>query len=1104
MTFSAEPTLARLKDFQRTTVEHVFRKFFHAASPARRYLVADEVGLGKTLVAKGIVAKVIEALQHRGRVNIVYVCSNQDIARQNIERLRIEGVAGTGEGAALATRLTLLPLELKKINLQQGDPSVNFISFTPGTSFSSKQRTGRQDERRLIYHMLRDIPSVSRRGLLNALCATSTYKNWKAYAERDPGEYDLGVAEAFATRVAGDLELMQRMRAVCESAYDRRRSETDDARKERLALTGDLRRRLARICIDRLKPDLVILDEFQRFGELLARPEDNPSAELANDLFSHDELRILLLSATPYRMYSMAQDEEDHYTEFMRILRFLLMAHADHLLPQLAEDLKRFRSMLLGTSSIDVEAQLARAKGRIESVLRNVMCRTERVGWTAASDAMVREEMIVPRLSPGDLKAYAALEKIAREMREPDTIEYWKSSPYLLQFMKGYELKKSFHAYLKDEPTQLAARLAPCVGALHRGAIEEYREIDMGNARLRALVDELRDKGFFRLVWMPPSVAYWRPEGAYEHAGSISKQLIFSSWNVVPDAIAALVSYEAERDLMPHTRRFGYGAMPKRMRARILFARKEGRLSGMFNLMLMLPSPMLAGLLDPALRSDDSLPVPDYDNLRARVSAKLQTRLESIVRDAPASGNADMRWYWVALARLEMQQHPWLQEWCKDHWHEAAATLHAEEEDDAQAQPERVESLFDLHVAEWLRALDGQVDGLGKVPTDLTDVLADVALCGPGTCALRTLARTWPTDETSPASLLTPASLIAWGLRSQFNSPRVTALLVDEADEDSYWKQVLHYCRAGNLAAVLDEYAHCVVEAIGASSNDPEDAAQVARQMYEAMTLRTVLIHPDDIRLSDEAAHIEAFHPPLRSHFAVRFDSHSDEEKASQRKQAVKAAFNSPFAPFVLASTSIGQEGLDFHTWCHSVIHWNLPSNPVDLEQREGRVHRYRGYAVRKNVAAKHAHEVLGRTAAGVDLWPSLFEAAAHRRPPRSNDLIPNWIYEIEGGAKVERRVMATPFSREAMKYRQLRRRLALYRMVFAQPRQQELLACLEQTAKDEGEGLRLLQWKIDLAPLRIATDELFEMKERGAAVDTPPTLEVVRHGDTSQTLTLP
>ncbi|MEX9821133.1 helicase-related protein [Providencia vermicola] len=78
-----------------------------------------------------------------------------------------------------------------------------------------------------------------------------------------------------------------------------------------------------------------------------------------------------------------------------------------------------------------------------------------------------------------------------------------------------------------------------------------------------------------------------------------------------------------------------------------------------------------------------------------------------------------------------------------------------------------------------------------------------------------------------------------------------------------------------------------------------------------------------------------------------------DTDQAVAHAESVKDAFNSPFHPFVLASTSIGQEGLDFHTWCHAVMHWNLPSNPVDLEQREGRVHRYKGHAVRKNCSAQ-------------------------------------------------------------------------------------------------------------------------------------------------------
>ena len=93
----------------------------------------------------------------------------------------------------------------------------------------------------------------------------------------------------------------------------------------------------------------------------------------------------------------------------------------------------------------------------------------------------------------------------------------------------------------------------------------------------------------------------------------------------------------------------------------------------------------------------------------------------------------------------------------------------------------------------------------------------------------------------------------------------------------------------------------------------------------------------------------------------------------------------------VLATTSVGQEGLDFHPYCHAVVHWNLPSNPVDLEQREGRIHRYKGHAVRRNVAAAFGSAALNSS--GVDPWESAFEMAKKARKPGVSDIIPYWLY---------------------------------------------------------------------------------------------------------------
>ena len=85
--------MALLKDFQRRTVKHAFRRLYRSQHGSRRFLVADEVGLGKTLVARGIVAQAIDHLEKKGveRINIVYVCSNAAIALQNVNRLNLTG-----------------------------------------------------------------------------------------------------------------------------------------------------------------------------------------------------------------------------------------------------------------------------------------------------------------------------------------------------------------------------------------------------------------------------------------------------------------------------------------------------------------------------------------------------------------------------------------------------------------------------------------------------------------------------------------------------------------------------------------------------------------------------------------------------------------------------------------------------------------------------------------------------------------------------------------------------------------------------------------------------------------------------------------------------
>ncbi len=54
----------------------------------------------------------------------------------------------------------------------------------------------------------------------------------------------------------------------------------------------------------------------------------------------------------------------------------------------------------------------------------------------------------------------------------------------------------------------------------------------------------------------------------------------------------------------------------------------------------------------------------------------------------------------------------------------------------------------------------------------------------------------------------------------------------------------------------------------------------------------------------------------------------------------------------------------------------NKIDNPVDMEQREGRVQRYKGHAVRKNVARRFGLAGLRERWSGGDPWETLFRLA--------------------------------------------------------------------------------------------------------------------------------
>ncbi len=1052
--------LGELRDFQRRTVEYVFRRMYLDQDPARRFLVADEAGLGKTMVARGIIARVIQHLEKKGveRIDIIYVCSNAAIARQNLNRLDVYG----NRLGTMATRLTLLPAYWHDLK----ENRINLISFTPGTSFDLKTRGGVMEERRVLYQMLRNGLRLPQTGILHLLQAAAGQRNWQEYAGKEISLNER-LKQLFQKKLRQDQDLLAELRkAAC--AFHR-----GEESGKRYELISRLRQMLACICLKELRPHLVIFDEFQRFKDLLDGDDD--AAQLAGHLLKRPEVRVLLLSATPYKMLTLHHDTgEDHYEDFRRTLAFLLENNEEKV-NEVSRHLEKFRRALFGRGQV-AEEDAEKARAAIENCLRRVMVRTERVAATEQSDAMVSEPAITAPLRPVDLKHAMLIDRVARALKTWDPIEYWKSSPYLLNVMKEYELKRLLRAQMKRPSEELLQALQRGrEQLLRRSQFTQYREVDPANARLRSLMEATVKQGQWRLLWVPPSLPYWRPAGAIEDHRDMTKALVFSAWQMVPDAIAMFCSYEAERLMFAQEgKRRRHRKTRRRRWALLRFAASAGdRLAGMPLFCLLYPSIALAVEVDPltiSLACQKDGP-PSLDWVRARVRKKIESMLRRTgCWPGPAEGKADQRWYWAALAILDAHCAPWMKAWCapgdSDGWTQAREKARAEADSGSAGRAGDVDkesrSGFERHVKHFADFMRSPVQ-LGRAPDDLLDVLAEVALASPAVCALRSLRRVVRWVDLDERRLLNSAARISEGFRRMFNLPEVMALLRAEEGGLPYWRQVLEYCMQGNLPAVLDEYFHGLRESLGLVDKTPADAVdEIGETASEALAIKTSRLEVDQIRVSPKRGNILLAPFFLLSRFAMRYgDVRREESGILARAEAVQTAFNSPFRPFILATTSIGQEGLDFHPYCHAVYHWNLPSNPVDLEQREGRVHRYKGHAVRKNVALRLGLRELRRVYRdGDDPWARLFELAAASRSAGKDDLEPYWVYPVEGGSCVERRVPILPFSREQSRLPDLKASLAVYRLVFGQPRQEDLLSYLAKYPPADVD-----RWRISLSP---------------------------------------
>ena len=1033
---SEERIIEGLKDFQRATVDRVIELYM---SGQNRVLVADEVGLGKTLVAKGVIAKTARLNHQNGDdlFKVVYICSNISIANQNINKLKISDDI-TVDGVS-DTRLSMQHLKIfeQEYDDEIKDRYVQLIPLTPVTSFAMTGGSGSKEERALIFAVLRRIDIFSEYlKELEVIMIDSASVGWRWVKpeyenrvalcnEKTSGVYINEVAKLVKSYIK-DRNIFEELETLCHCVRKNGGNMITGTR----SFIYKLRMMFAQISVEFLNPDLVIMDEFQRFKFLISADGLTETGILAKRFLNGNDTKVLLLSATPYKLYSTLEEInenqiDEHYSEFIQVMNFLIddekrQKEFKNIWSNLSVQL---REMNLGNISI------IEAKKKAESAMYNGVCRTERIAAIDDDDFINDESAKMSILvTEKDIVSYVEADTLLNYIGANNNVpvDYVKSTPYILSFMKQYKMKKQIDKYFKSNPDEIKAARSNNLW-INEGAIRNYKEIQSANGRLERLKEAAFENKAEMLLWVPPSMPYYEPHGPYKNAENFSKVLVFSAWEMVPRMIATLISYEAERKTV------GKVAEQKKLKintsyfapnnkrypvARLRFNVDNNIPQSMSMFCLLYPSKTLAELYNPIdyMNQDKSL-----NNIEKDLSEKINTILRKLERYQGFGNREDERWYYLAPLLFDSQGYVTT-------WFHYGAELISGDTD--EEEKDRGQKGFLVHLMK-LKEYNDRLKNmqLGKMPKDLTDVLVNMAIASPAVCAYR---------ANGEDSLY--ATQISKLLINMFNKQESIALIdlcYGRKNSDAYWKNILNYCKDGNLQSVLDEYVHMIAESNG-YNNSQYKSKLVHSEMMFSMKMHTSSYNVDTYnKFKERALNKKDKGINMRSHYAVGF--YRDEGGSSEnvnRKESIRSSFNSPFRPFVLATTSIGQEGLDFHYYCRKVMHWNLPSNPIDLEQREGRINRFKCLAIRQNVALKYKDNINFKK----DVWEELFECAKVEYKDSYSELIPYWCLPDNQGIKIERIIASYPLSKDIGNYKRLIKILSLYRLTLGQARQEELL----------------------------------------------------------------
>lgn len=991
-------------DYQKRAIRRIVDSYMGECTSGR-FLLADEVGLGKTIIARGVIrclmCKLLEqeiagkseteirdvVEEHYYYFNVIYICSNTNIAKQNEEKLGLD----KNNDKEWMNRASCLSGKVLPIKFKTGSNSSGYeVEFREvlqdycnvygkDHTYESLGRVNALETR------LRILPMTQRTSI-----------DIKGRGKEEEREYLYGLIRKFISAEASqgneDFEKMRGLymtKCKCDEEFNKACNIIRDSRNgaeceiENFCKTWQIvRKGFAEITMDWLDCELVIMDEFQNFKEIIGQASEDEESIIGKVLEqgTDEEKRnpyVLMLSATPFRMYmskNADQDEMDTDTtnpenaSIDEVCSFLEKCDGTKGISAISSSLKDYKTALEKYSRSDRESKenVLEKKNAFERQMGSVFTRMERINVlrelredsTDAGDADKQE------IGCGGIKA---LLDYTNELVEYNTgngkyhigtgtaTAYAERIPYVLSFMNrgnkqaggddGYKIKRNFDEdvdagkiryknnskcyILEDDFNDMSKTLGEWHGVYEK-VLEYILDIEsldidsmLKSGKHNGMTREdvlLNHPGASRLLWVPSVVGWKELKGAFAEHKNFGKTIMFSDRVVVPRVMAGLISREVKRRL-------------------IWWILKQ--------------------------EQDKSITEKELQNFQKSAKDKLEQILEQILglvagfKENPERGNNDD-------------------------------------------------------------------EGIIKI---------------------KSVGRIFTTSESGLFAVWSEMGLPV--KRNEYGSALRDNNGTLQIDENSLRQSILDYCEEGKLQYVLQELKYIGNTAFLSDWHNVHKAPKINITLYE---------HTKEGRLQISRTGDDK---NGETYYARCIGNSNDDDKVSSISN-LQAAFNSPFAPFVFATTSIGQEGLDFHNYADRIVHLSIPANPTDFEQREGRINRYNCLAVRKAVMEWYGNKEETRIC--TDDIPKLldkaFEAAKASLCEEGNQklncgIIPHWLVarkkddnklEVAG---IKRLVPYFYNSSMMEKYHYMLKLLQLYRSVIGQADADELLERLMVNKKE-------------------------------------------------------